>query len=169
MAFLPDFLMKEFLGMMRTALVLVLILWLLFAFVIGIKMVPNDDMSPRMNAGDIILYYKIDKRVLPKDVVVIKKNGTDYVGRIAAKGGDTIDITDEENVIINGNMIVEDNIFYSTPRYEGFNEYPVKLKENEYFILADNREGGEDSRYYGPVKTSEIKGTMIGLYRRSGF
>ena len=145
------------------------ILWVLFFFVVGVKMVPNDDMSPRMDAGDIMLYYKMSPVMSVQDVVVVKKNGTEYVGRIVARSGDTVDITDEENLVINGNTVVENKIFYSTPRYEGFQEYPVKLKEDEYFILADKRNGGEDSRYYGPVKRSDIRGNIIGLYRRAGF
>lgn len=155
--------------MLGTVIVLFLILWLLFMFVVGLKMVPNDDMNPRLNAGDIMLYYKVDKLVNLQDVVVLKKNGTEYVGRVVAKGGDTVEITKEGNLIINGNMVTELNIFYSTPPYEGFTEYPLKLKKNECFVLSDKRDGGEDSRYYGPVKLSEIKGTVIGLYRRAGF
>lgn len=155
--------------MLRTAFLLLLILWALFSFVIGVKMVPNDDMTPRLGAGDIMLYYRIYPIPHEQDVVVLKKNGTEYVGRIVAKGGDTVDITDDENVIINGNLITEGDIFYSTPRYEGFVDYPVKLAADESFILCDKRHGGEDSRYYGPVKTRELKGVVIGLYRRSGF
>lgn len=161
--------MKDLLGMLRSALLLLLILWALFYFVIGIKMVPNDDMSPKMGAGDLMLYYKFCVAPSEQDVVVLKKNGTEYVGRIIAKGGDTLDITDDENVLINGNLVTEGDIFYSTPRYEGFVEYPVRLAEDEYFVLVDNRRGGEDSRYYGPVRRDEIKGSVIGLYRRSGF
>ena len=161
--------MKEFLAMIRTAIVLILILWLLFAFVIGIKMVPNDDMVPAMKAGDIMLYYRIDDRAKAHEVVVLKKNGTEYVGRIVAGGGDAVEITDEGNLIVNGNMVVEANIYGKTQPYLGFVEYPLKLGKDECFILSDKREGGEDSRYYGPVKRSEIKGTVIGLYRRAGF
>ena len=161
--------MKELLGMLRTALVLFLILWALFTFVIGIKMVPNDDMTPRMDAGDLMLYYKLLVVPQQQDVVVVNVNDTEYVGRVIAKGGDTIDITDDENVIINGNLITEGNIYSSTPRYEGFVEYPLTLASDECFILCDKRHGGEDSRYYGPVKNKDIKGTVIGMYRRAGF
>lgn len=160
--------MRDFLNFIKTALGLVLILWVLFFFCIGLKMAPNDDMYPRISAGDIVLYYKIDKVVNNQDVVVLKKNGTEYIGRVVAKGGDTVEVTDEENLLINGNLVIESNIFYPTPRYEGFADYPVTLADDECFVLADKREGGEDSRYYGPVKIKEIKGTVVGLYRRSG-
>ena len=154
--------------MIKTAAELFLVLWLLFFFCVGIKMAPNDDMYPRISAGDFVLYYKFTHAISNQDVVVLEKNDTIYLGRVVARSGDTVEITDKENLIINGNMIVESNIFYPTPRYEGFADYPVTLGEDEYFILADKREGGEDSRYYGPVTRKEIKGVVVGQYRRSG-
>ena len=159
---------KKLLSMISSLVILFIVLWITFAFILGIKMAPNDDMKPRISAGDILVFYRIDKDATLNEVVVLKKNGTDYVGRVVARGGDEVDITKEGNLVVNGNMVIEDNIYFSTPYYEGFLEYPLTLKENEFFILADKREGGEDSRYYGPVKLKEIKGTVIGLFRRAG-
>lgn len=158
---------KDFLDMLKNALLLFLILWLTFTFFLGIKMAPNDDMKPRVSAGDILVYYRIAKDPSIQEVVVLKKNDTDYVGRVVAKEGDTVEITKEAVLIVNGNQVIEDNIFYPTSYYEGFVDYPLTLKDNEFFVLADKREGAEDSRYYGPVTKSEIKGTVIGQFRRS--
>lgn len=159
---------KKLLSMISSLVILFIVLWITFAFILGIKMAPNDDMKPRISAGDILVFYRIDKDASLNEVVVLKKNDTDYVGRVVARGGDEVDITKEGNLVVNGNMVIEDDIYFSTPYYEGFLEYPLTLKENEFFILADKREGGEDSRYYGPVKLKEIKGTVIGLFRRAG-
>lgn len=158
--------LKALLDMLRSLAMILIILWLAFSLFLGIKMAPNDDMKPRISAGDILVYYRLDKDPSAEDVVVLKKNGTDYVGRVVAVAGDTVDITDKSALIINGNSVVEDMIYYATPRYEGFVEYPVTLKEGECFVLSDKREGGEDSRYYGPVSVREIKGTVIGQFRR---
>lgn len=161
--------MKEFFRMLEIVIALFVILWILFTFIIGLKMVPNDDMSPRLNAGDIMLYYRIDKTINSQDVIVVKKNNTEYVGRVIAKGGDTVEIKKEGNLIVNGNLVTESNIFYTTKPYEGFVKYPLKLKPDECFVLSDRRNSGEDSRYYGAVKKNEIVGTVIGLYRRAKF
>jgi signal peptidase I len=44
----------------------------------------------------------------------------------------------------------------------GIAENPVTLGEEEYFLLGDNREGSEDSRFVniGNVKRDQIKGKV---------
>ena len=160
--------MEKFIDSIKNLLLLTILLWLFFAFFVGIKMAPNDDMKPKIGAGDILVYYRIAKQPAIQDVIVLKKNDTDYVGRVVAVPGDTVEITKEGNLVLNGNTLIEDDIYFSTPYYEGYQEYPVKMAADEYFVLSDKREGGEDSRYYGPVKQKEIKGTVAGLFRRNG-
>jgi hypothetical protein len=70
-------------------------------------------------------------------------------------------------VKVNGYTMVETNIFYETYPLEGFTEYPLKLADDECFILADQRKGTEDSRFFGPVKYSELEGTVISVMRRN--
>ena len=149
------------------AFVIVLILWLMFGYICGLATAPNNDMSPQIKTSDLLLYYRLDRRPKAQDVVMVYKNDTRYVGRIVAAAGDTVEITDEETLVINGNTMNESNIYTPTPNYEGFVEYPVKLGQDEYFVLSDNRNGGEDSRYYGVVKEKEILGTVITVVRRN--
>jgi signal peptidase I len=158
--------MREFLKTTRNYIFLAIIIWFTFTFFLGMRMAPNDDMKPRISAGDILLYYRLDKNINAQDVIALEKNDTFYIGRVIAKEGDTIDITKKSKVVLNGNTITEENIYYETPPYEGFTDYPVTLGKGEYFILVDKRTGGEDSRYYGIVHQNEIKGSVIGLLRR---
>ena len=150
-----------------TALAVVIVIWLMVSVVFGFMVAPNGDMYPRIDSGDLLLFYRFDKNVHSQDVVVLDKNDTRYVGRVIAIEGDTVDITDDERLIINGNTVSEPNIFYSTSRYEGFVNYPLTLGKDECFVLVDSREKGEDSRYYGVVKTDEIRGTVITVVRRT--
>ena len=150
-------------------LIIVAVIWLMFGFVLGLMQAPNSDMSPNIKTKDLILYYRLSREFHAQDVVVVAKNKTNYIGRIVAVTGDTVDITDAEKLVINGNTMIESNVYTDTPRYEGFLEYPVKLGNDEYFILCDRRTGGEDSRYYGSVTKSEIKGKVITAVRRNNF
>jgi signal peptidase I len=141
-------------------------LYLMFHFVFGLLVVPSQDMKPRLDAGDLLVYYRLDREPSAGDVICFEKNGTTYAGRVAAVGGDTVEITEEETLKVNGSVMIEQEIFYPTPRYEGFTDYPLEVPAGAYFILSDFREGGEDSRYFGCVEKSEILGTVIMALRR---
>ena len=148
-------------------IMMVLLLWILFGVLFGITPMWNNDMSPRISAGDLLLYYRLDENYRTNDVVVFEKDGTEYTGRIVGKGGESVEITEDAQLKVNGSSVIETDIFYSTPRYEEGIEYPVELAEDEYFILCDYRNGAKDSRYFGPVSRSEIKGKVITILRRS--
>ena len=148
-------------------LALFVIAWLLFGWVVGLSTAPNGDMYPRMDAGDLLLYYRLDRDVKSQDVIVFEKNNTRYVGRVVAVEGDEVEITDDERLSINGSIMIERGIYAKTPRFEGYTEYPLTLGKEQCFVLVDGREGGEDSRYFGPVEKQEILGTVITLLRRN--
>ena len=182
---------------------LALVLYILLFHIVGITVMPNGDMYPRLDAGDLILFYRVDRNPKAQDVVVIDKAvNTDYsaltasesarepgifrrvlnwlgfpdpdapatrrfVVRVIGAPGDTVEISDERGLTVNGNAMIESNIFYPTRPYEGFTEYPVTLGEGEYFVLADFRNGGADSRVFGPVRLEEIQGIVITIMRRN--
>lgn len=147
---------------------MVILLAVLFGALFGITSVKNNDMSPRMSAGDLVLYYRLEQNLRIQDVVVFEKDGVQYVGRIMARGGDSVEVTEDSRLKVNNSMVVESDIFYSTPRYGDEVEYPVELGENQFFILCDYRNGAKDSRYFGAVDREEIKGKVITAVRRSG-
>ena len=149
-------------------IIIVLIIYTMFGLVIGAQYAPNDDMSPNVKSGDLVIYYRLVSEYKVQDVVLLNKNGTEYLGRIVASSGDMVEVTESEELIINGNVINEKNIYSTTPMYEGFVNYPVHLGEDEFFVLVDSRNGGEDSRYYGIVNRSELRGKSIMIIRRDG-
>ena len=146
---------------------LITVIGILFGVVFGLTPMANADMQPAVCAGDLMLYYRLGKNLNSDDVVVFQKEGIQYTGRIVAVPGDVVEITDESELMVNKNTVMEDNIFYTTPAYDSEVEYPLALKEDQYFILCDNREGAKDSRSFGVVDTSEIKGKVITIVRRS--
>lgn len=158
--------MSDFQYFCMQMLALVLIIYVLFGHLVGIVTMPNADMYPRIDSGDFLLVYRLDRSPKAQDIMMFEKNGTRYVGRVIAVGGDTVEITDGA-VKVNGYNMIETNIFYETYPLEGFTEYPLKLADDECFILADQRKGTEDSRFFGPVKYREIEGTVISVMRRN--
>lgn len=156
---------KSFFGKL---IMMALMLYVMFGLLFGITPMKNNDMSPRISSGDILLYYRLENKLRAQDVVVFEKDGRQYVGRIVAVGGDSVEITENSTLRVNGSTIVESNIFYSTPRYGDEVSYPLDLSEDQYFILCDYRDGAKDSRYFGAVEMREIKGKVLAVLRRSG-
>ena len=165
---------------------LCLVLYILFFHLVGLTVMPTGDMYPRIDAGDLLLFYRLEQNIRAQDIIVFEKPAADlesiyaaktvpkasasstrFVCRVVAGPGDTVEISGNERLVVNGNTMVETNIFSSTPVYEGFVTYPITLGENEFFVLADSRNGGADSRFFGPVKKSEILGTVITILRRN--
>lgn len=154
-------------------LILLVIIWLLFFKIIGCTTMPNADMSPRIDAGDMLLYYRLDKTPASQDIIVFETTTPDstsaqtFVGRVIAIAGDTVEITTDGHVVVNGNTLIEPGIYETTTYYEGLVSYPLSLSDGECFVLADAREDGVDSRYFGQVTKDEIRGTVIMLIRRN--
>ena len=159
---------EDIAGFLTKLVAIVVLLGMLFGFAFGVTPMENDDMSPRISAGDLLLYYRLADDMVTGDVLVFEKDGEQYVGRIVANPGDTVEVTDQATLVVNGSTVLENDIYYTTPKYDNGPAYPLTLAQDEYFILCDYREGARDSRYFGPVKASEIKGKVITVIRRSG-
>ena len=149
------------------ALIVVIVIWLLFGVFLGITAAPNNDMTPSINSGDMLLYYRLDRNAKADDVMIIRKNDTDYVARVVAVGGDTVDITDDGALVINGNSVYEPKIYNKTVKYKDYLSYPYKVEKDKVFVLVDSRIQGEDSRYYGTIGKNEMRGTVISVLKKN--
>lgn len=159
---------REEIGLFLTRLAgMALLAAVLFGVVFGVTSMKNNDMLPRISSGDLLLYYRLEKQYISQDIVVFQKDGTQYVGRIVARGGDSVEITEDSELLVNDSIVLENDIYYKTPRYTDGISYPVTLEKNQYFVLCDYREGAKDSRYFGPVSAEEMKGKVITVIRRS--
>jgi len=93
-------------------------------------------------------------------IVLERPDGEEFVKRVVAVAGDTVNIQSGK-VYVNGEEAKFKGTLGKTRRTGSSVEYPVVVEDKEVFVLGDNREISEDSREFGTVKTSDIKGRII--------
>lgn len=139
-----------------------------FTFVFGLARVVDTSMEPRFQDGDLLLFYRLDKRYEAQDVVVYEYEGLPTTGRVVALGGDTVNI-DSRGLIVNGAYQQERGITDDTTQVADGVTFPLTVPEGAIFLLGDNRDEAVDSRIVGCVPVDQTLGKVIGLFRRRGF
>ncbi len=141
----------------------------------NLVVVSGNSMSPLLNSEDIVLMNQL-KLDLGKperfDVVVFEREDQKRnIKRIIGLPGETVQIQDGQ-VLINGQVLEEKGITMEVDgemvkaqkkiALAGLAENPVVLGADEYFLLGDNRDSSEDSRFanVGNVKESQIIGKV---------
>jgi signal peptidase I len=142
--------------------------YVLCTIVFGISVCHDNDNFPSIRDGDLCITYKLDKYI-SGDIVAYKNNGKTHYGKIIGVPGDVIDFS-ENGYTLNGNNLME-TVFYKTELREKDEKdiYPLTLNDNEYYVLADMREEGKDSRNLGSIDGREMRGKMVLVIRRRGF
>lgn len=134
--------------------------------VLFLKQVKGMDMFPSLKDGDLVLGYRLQKEFRTNDIIAYEEEGTLHFGRVIAKEGDQVKISDGGEVTING-VAESSQIWY--PDYDGGDlDYPFQVPENTLFILGDYRTDAADSRNYGAIPVEQVKGKVITLLRRRG-
>lgn len=156
---------QDILAFLTKLAVIALAAWVLLGWVFGLAVMEGEDMYPRLRDGDLMLYYRLQKEYHIGDVVTFTRDGTRYTARIVAQGGDTVDMTAEGTLLVNGSAQSEE-IFYLTQPAEEGTALPCTLPEDSFFLLGDFRTQATDSRHYGPVTREELDGKVITIVRR---
>lgn len=104
--------------------------------------------------GDIVIFRKPDER------------GTDLVKRCIGLPGDTVEVRDKQ-LYVNSQAVANGGYAHNgdgevRPRRDFFG--PVTIEPDHYFFMGDNRDNSTDSRFFGSVPRSLIKGRASLIY-----
>ncbi len=157
---------KGYLRLLFRTLVFIVILALIFTQVLFLKRVSGNDMFPSLKDGDLALGFRLQREYRSGDVVLYEAGGTLHFGRILTLGGNVVNISGNGSVQING--VTESGEILFPTEDPGTLEYPYKVPEESLFILGDYRTKANDSRRYGAISKSKIKGKVLTILRRRG-
>lgn len=145
---------------------IVLVIAFVFVYYIGLRTsVVGQSMSPALENKQEILVNRFLYSVSnpkPNDIVVFLPNGNEkshyYVKRVIGVPGDTVQVKDGA-VYVNGELF-EEKSEMAAILDPGLAAEKIVLEEDEYFVLGDNRNNSEDSRYanIGNVRKEHIIG-----------
>lgn len=134
--------------------ILMLVIIILFrTFVLERIIISGESMSPTLNDGNVVWAWK-NPTPDRNDIVIIRINGKLYIKRIVGMPEETVEIKNGK-VLINGVELQEE---FEVMKSE---EQKIQLKENEYFVLGDNRNNSTDSRLWGAIDKEQITGEVV--------
>src|SRR5215212_4033948 len=162
-------------------------------FVFQAFKIPTGSMEDNLKVGDHIIVNKFIYgpdatgplgRLIPLrevrrgDIIVFRyplQPDTDFVKRVIGMPGDTVEVHDKK-VSVNGIALNEPYVIHEDPQvyplqpalpepYRSRDQFgPFTVPEGQYFAMGDNRDRSSDSRYWGTVPRSMIKGRAFMVY-----
>lgn len=171
--------MKEMISTLLYLLGVLCLTWLVITFVGQRTEVDGASMEPTLSNGDNLIVDKLSYRFRDPerfDIIVFPfkyKERTYYIKRIIGLPGETVQIDEQGNIYINGEVLSESyGREIIRPENVGLAAEPIVLDEDEYFVMGDNRNNSTDSRFaqVGNIKREDIIGrAWVRIWPFSGF
>ena len=178
---------REYFEAIVTAVILALFVrtWVVQAFKI-----PTGSMENNLLIGDHLLVNKFiygleptafERAVLPVrdirrgDIVVFKypdEPQRDFIKRVIGLPGETVELRDKK-VLVNGRPLEEPYVHFldsshpasEVTSFDVRERYgPVQVPQGQYFVMGDNRDNSQDSRYWGFLPRHYVKGRALLIY-----
>ncbi len=135
---------------------------LIFTFVVRTAVVSGDSMNHTYKHLDRLLISNIGTPLTGGDVVVftVPAKNENYIKRVIATEGQTIDIDPGTGAVFVDGVVQDEPYIAETTRVMGNVEFPATVPEGHVFVMGDNRNYSNDSRFsdVGMVDTRLVQG-----------
>jgi len=135
----------------------------LLKYVVLLRKIESVSMLPTFREGSVHvinrLAYRGDRRPQRGDIVGIRTSGDTimYVKRIIGLPGETI-------AIVNGTVVINSRDLdepYVRPGRFPWNRPTRQLRDDQYFVIGDNRSMRQDQHEFGAVDADRIQGRVV--------
>ncbi len=154
-------------------IVAVLLALVIRTFVVQAFVIPSGSMLPTLQIGDYVLVNKFLYYFRPihrQDIIVFKypKNeAEDFIKRVIGLPGETLEIRGRQ-VLINGRALDEPYASYTaSSALKPVTEAPlgpIQIPKGKLFVMGDNRDNSLDSRFWGLLDESKVRGKALLIY-----
>ena len=164
-------------------LIAIVIALFIRTFIVQAFKIPSGSMLETLQIGDHILVNKFiygvkipftdGKNLIsvkdpdPGDIVVFKypeDPSKDFIKRVIAVAGDTVEIIDKQ-LYVNDKKIVNEPYARYSKHWTPLDNLPrITVPENKIFVMGDNRDNSHDSRAWGYVDLSQVRGEAFMIY-----
>ena len=132
-----------------------------------VLVVKDEIINYEYNLGDIVVFYAPQSSIpLSTDLLIsnlkiwnlitqneVNDQATVYIKRIVGTPGDQINIESNGSIFVNDIELEIKNVNTNSGDI-----FEIKLSDNEYFLVGDNRDNSFDSRMFGPISSDSIIG-----------
>ncbi len=177
----------------ESIVIAVILAFFIRTFVVQAFKIPTGSMEENLLIGDHLLVNKfvygpsesrVERLLLPMgtisrgEVIVFKfpeQPDRDFIKRVIGLPGETVEMR-EKKVYINGKALDEPYVhflqapgaqseFSEVTSYDVRDRYgPVRVPPDHFFMMGDNRDNSQDSRYWGFLPRELVKGKALFIY-----
>lgn len=149
----------------ESVIVAIILAFLIRYFLFQPFYIPSGSMEPTLKPLDRIIVSKVNYLFSEPSrghIIVFRyplDPSRDFVKRVIAVGGDTVEIRDNQ-LLVNGQVVPEPYL----PPLKMKNYGPIRVTEGHFFVMGDNRNHSDDSRFWGLVPRENLIGKSLLLY-----